>query len=163
MSFSTASRFLNTSRDSDSTTSLGSLFQGFTMLSEKKFFLTSNLNPPPAPVQLETIPSSPIASYVGEEADSPSLHNASLEPPLLPEQSRFLPHKTCAPDPSPAFLPFSECTPEPQCLSCSEEPKTGYSTQGAASPVLSMLDCRQLTLDFFSEFHTSHSAALHHC
>jgi len=38
--------FLNTSRDSDSTTSLGSLFQCLTTLSIKKFFQISNLNLP---------------------------------------------------------------------------------------------------------------------
>jgi len=38
--------FLITSRDGDSTTSLGSLFQCFTTLSVKKFFLISNLNLP---------------------------------------------------------------------------------------------------------------------
>ena len=36
--------FLNTSRVSDSTASLGSLFQCLTTLSEKKHFLTFNLN-----------------------------------------------------------------------------------------------------------------------
>ena len=47
------------------------------------------------------------------------------------------PHKTCAPGPSPVSLPFSGHIPGPQCLSCSEGPKTGHSTRGAASPVLS--------------------------
>ena len=37
--------FLNTSRDSDSTISLDSLFQCLDTLSEKKFFLISNLKP----------------------------------------------------------------------------------------------------------------------
>jgi len=47
MSLSTTSkRFLNTSRDGDSTTSLGSLFQCLTTLSVKKCFLMSNLNLP---------------------------------------------------------------------------------------------------------------------
>jgi len=47
MSLSTTSKqFVNTFRDSDSTTSLGSLFQCLTSLSEKKFFLISNLNLP---------------------------------------------------------------------------------------------------------------------
>jgi len=36
--------FLNTSRDGDSTTSLGILFQFLTTLSVKKFFLISSLN-----------------------------------------------------------------------------------------------------------------------
>ena len=47
MSLSTTSRwFLNTFRDGDSTTYLGSLFQCLTTLSVKKFFLISNLNLP---------------------------------------------------------------------------------------------------------------------
>ena len=46
-SFSTTfTCFLNTSVDSDSTTSLGSLFQCLTTHSEKKCFLISNMNPP---------------------------------------------------------------------------------------------------------------------
>ena len=72
------------------TTSLGSLFQCLTTLLEKMYFLTSNLN---LPWQFEAIPSSPIASYVGEKADL-HLLTASLqvvvesdkvtpEPPLL--------------------------------------------------------------------------------
>jgi len=47
MSLSSAPiHLLNTSRDGASTTSLGSLFQCFTTLSVKKFFLISNLNLP---------------------------------------------------------------------------------------------------------------------
>ena len=47
MSFSTAFKcFLNTSRDSDSTTSLDSPFQCLITFSEKKFFLLPNLNLP---------------------------------------------------------------------------------------------------------------------
>jgi len=40
----TAKWFLSTSRDGDSTTSLGSLFQCLTTLSVKKFLLISSLN-----------------------------------------------------------------------------------------------------------------------
>ena len=47
MSLSTTSKqFLNTSRDGNSTTSLGTLFQCLTTLSVKTFFLISNLNLP---------------------------------------------------------------------------------------------------------------------
>ena len=42
----TSKRSLNTSRVSDSTTSLGSPFQYLTTLSEKQYFLTSSLNLP---------------------------------------------------------------------------------------------------------------------
>jgi len=39
-----STRFLNTSRDGDSATSLGSQVEYLMTLSEKKFFLISNLN-----------------------------------------------------------------------------------------------------------------------
>ena len=64
MSLSTTSkRFLNTSRDGDSTTSLGSLSQCLTTLSVKKFFPISNLNLPrhnfrPFPLVLKSPPRS---------------------------------------------------------------------------------------------------------
>jgi len=60
-------RFLNTSRDGDSTISLGSLYQYLTTLMEEVF---PNIHPESPLVQFETIPSSPIASYMEEEADS---------------------------------------------------------------------------------------------
>ena len=41
-----STQFLNATRDGDSTTSLGSPFQHLNTLSEKKFFLLSNLNLP---------------------------------------------------------------------------------------------------------------------
>ena len=46
--------FLNTSGDGDSTTSLGNLFQCITTLSEKKVFLTSNMN---LPQHIRVVPS----------------------------------------------------------------------------------------------------------
>ena len=46
MSLSTFTLYLNTSQDSDSTISLGSLLQCLITVSEKKFFLISNLNLP---------------------------------------------------------------------------------------------------------------------
>ena len=62
MSLSTTSKcFLNTSRDGDSTTPLGSPFQHLTTHLENKFFLTSKLN---LPSQFEIISSSPISSYI---------------------------------------------------------------------------------------------------
>ena len=86
------------SRDSDSATSLGSLFQCLTTLLENNFFLISNLNLPwhnlrPFPLVLSLLP--------GEVAD-PHLTMTSLqavveidkvspEPPLLQnKQSQFL-------------------------------------------------------------------------
>ena len=59
---------LNTSRDGSSPTSLGSLFQCLTTLSENFFFPKIQAEPPL--VQLEAVSSSSITSYVGEEADS---------------------------------------------------------------------------------------------
>ena len=57
----TSRQFLNTSRNGDSSTSLGSLFQCSSPLSEKKFFLISNLNLPwcnlrPLPLVLSLLP-----------------------------------------------------------------------------------------------------------
>ena len=77
MSLNTMSkRSLNTTRVSDSTTSLGSPFQCLTTLSEKVVF--PNIQPEPPLVQLEAIPSSPITSYTREEAD-PQLTATSLQ------------------------------------------------------------------------------------
>jgi len=89
MSLSVSTYFLNMSRDGDSTTSLGSAFQHLTTVSQKKFFLTSNLN-------LLWC----ISTYAGEEVN-PHLATTSLqavlesnmvshEPPLLhTKQSQF--------------------------------------------------------------------------
>ncbi len=90
MSLSTTSKcFLNTSRVGDFTTSLGSPFQCPTTLLENKLLLMSSLKL----AQLESIPSSPMASYVGEEANTHLTtitlqvvienYKVSLEPSLL--------------------------------------------------------------------------------
>ncbi|KAK4826388.1 hypothetical protein QYF61_008059, partial [Mycteria americana] len=77
MSLSTSSKhLLNTSRDGDSTTSLGSLFQCLITLSVKKNFLISSLNVPL--VQLEAISFCPITCYLGEETD-PHLSTTSFQ------------------------------------------------------------------------------------
>ena len=60
--------FLNTSRNGDSATSLGSLFQCLTILSVKKVFPNSQAKPPL--MQLEAIASHPITSYLGEETNT---------------------------------------------------------------------------------------------
>ncbi|KAK4833077.1 hypothetical protein QYF61_027739 [Mycteria americana] len=87
MSISTSSkRLLNTSRDGDSTTSLGSLFQCLITLSVKKNFLISSLNLPwrnlrPFPLVLslvQAISSHPITCYLGEETD-PHLSTTSFQ------------------------------------------------------------------------------------
>ena len=76
MSLSTTSKcFLNTSRNGDSTTSLGSSFQCLTTLREEVF---PNVQPESPLVQLKAIPSSPTASYTGEEARFP-LTTTSLQ------------------------------------------------------------------------------------
>ncbi len=79
--------FLSTSRNGDSTTSLGSPFQHLTTLSEKKFFLISDLKL----VQLEAIPS----SYVGEEA-GPHLTTTSLQ--IVGEREMRAPEASFSPD-----------------------------------------------------------------
>jgi len=58
----------------DSTTSLGCPFQCLTTLSEKNFFLISNLDL----AQLEAFPSHPLASYAGEKA-KPHLTTTSCQ------------------------------------------------------------------------------------
>ncbi|KAK4823924.1 hypothetical protein QYF61_008310 [Mycteria americana] len=80
MSLSTSSkRLLNTSRDGDSTTSLGSLFQCLITLSVKKNFLISSLNLPwrnlrPFPL---------VLSLVTWEETDPHLTTASFQPLLI--------------------------------------------------------------------------------
>jgi len=115
MSLSTAStRFLNTSRNSDSITFLGSPFQCLITLLLKKFVLISNLNLPW--YNLKPF-SRPISNYLGEEAN-PHLSITSLqvgvdsnkvspEPPpdhTIPIPSTT-PQQTCAPDPSQFCCP----------------------------------------------------------
>ncbi|KAK4827716.1 hypothetical protein QYF61_021016 [Mycteria americana] len=90
--------------------------------SEVKF---PNVQSKPPLAQLEAISSRPITCYLGEETD-PHLATTSF-------QTRAL-------DPSPASLPFSGHAPAPQCLSCSEGPKTEHRIRGAASPVPSTGD-----------------------
>jgi len=69
MSLSTTSKhFLNTCGDSNTTTSLGSPFQHLLSLSEKNGFLITN---PTSPLAVpHAIPSSPVSSYMEEEADT---------------------------------------------------------------------------------------------
>ena len=98
MSCSTTSKhFFHIFRDGSSTISLGSSFQRLTTLSEK----FPNFQPESPLEQLQAILSSPIASYMSEEAD-PHLTTISFqvvvesvkvspEPPLLQsKQSQLL-------------------------------------------------------------------------
>jgi len=130
--------FLNTSRDSDSTTSLGSLCQCLTSLSEKKFLLISNLILPwcnlkrfPFVLSLviqETRPT-PTSLQPFKELKTVVICPLSL---LFSRQNNLgflaIPHKACAPDPSPASLPFSGCVTGLQCTSGSQGSKTERST-----------------------------------
>ena len=72
----TSTHLLNTSRDGDSTTSLGSLFQCLTTLSGEEIFPNTQSKPPL--VQLEAISSRPIACYLGRETD-PHLATTSFQ------------------------------------------------------------------------------------
>jgi len=63
----TSTLHLNTSRDGVSTTSLGSLFQYLTTLSEKNFFL--NIQPEHPLAQFKAITSYPIASYLRKQTE----------------------------------------------------------------------------------------------
>jgi len=62
-----STHLLNTSRDGDSTTSLGSLFQCLIALSRKKFF--PDTKPKPPLVQLDAISSCPVTCYLTKETD----------------------------------------------------------------------------------------------
>ena len=113
----TSPRSWNSSRDSDSITSLCSLCQCITTLSQNKLFLTSNLNLPqcnlrPSPLVLSpgrrgqppphyNLPSGSCREWYGH-------HWASSSPVWTIPAPSATPHKTCASDPSPALLPFSE-------------------------------------------------------
>jgi len=83
MSLSTTSKhFLNTSRDGNFSTYLGRPPQHLTTLREEVF---PNVQPETPLAQLEAIPSSRIASYMGEEVDSQSSLQVvaeSVQPPL---------------------------------------------------------------------------------
>ena len=92
MSLSTTStHLLNTSRDGDSTTSLGSLFQYFDNPFSEEIF--PNIQSKPPLVQLEAIFSRPVTCYLGEETDTHltttsfqvvvESDKVSPEPPLL--------------------------------------------------------------------------------
>ncbi|KAK4824091.1 hypothetical protein QYF61_010602 [Mycteria americana] len=105
--------------DGDSTTSLGSLFQCLTTLSVKKFFLISNLNLPwhnlrPFPLVLSLV--------TWEKRPTPT----SLQPTFRLNNPSSLSRSSqdlC----SRPFTSFVGHTPAPQCLSCSEGPKTEHS------------------------------------
>lgn len=73
----TATHFLNTFRDADSTTSLGSLFQCLTTLSTKRSFAIINL------AQFQVIAPPSNSSYEGKETDlhlTTTYKKASLVP-----------------------------------------------------------------------------------
>ena len=103
-----------------------------------------NIQPKPPLVQPEALSFCPIACYLGEETNT-HLTTASFQVLIESETSASFssgktipvlsagPYKTCALDPSAASLPFSGHASAPQCLSCSEGPKTEHSIQGAAS------------------------------
>ena len=101
----TSTRFLNPSRDGDSTTALGSLIQGLTTLAGKKLFLISNLNLP-----WVTWEKRPTASHYTllsgswrERWGPPSASSSPDETTPVPSAA---PHRTCSPAPSPALLLF---------------------------------------------------------
>ncbi|EMP34023.1 Methylmalonyl-CoA mutase, partial [Chelonia mydas] len=88
---------LKTSKEGDSTTSLGNAFQCFTTLLVKKFFLISNLNLPHCNLR-------PLLLVLSSSTTENSLEPSSLEPPLslvlpFPGASSLLPRpdKSAAP------------------------------------------------------------------
>jgi len=99
-------------------------------------------------VQIKAITSHLIASYLGEVVDSHLIRTSfqvvvegkkvsqvSSSPDETIPVPTAAPHKSCAPDPSPALLHLSRCPSGPQYPSCNKGPKTEHSIQGAASPV----------------------------
>ncbi|XP_051625283.1 uncharacterized protein LOC127461479 [Manacus candei] len=114
----TSSLSLNTSRDGESTPSLGSPFQWLSTLSAKKFFLISNLNLPwhscrPSPLVLLMVawekrpippPAPPSCQGVAESEEvSPEPPLLQAEPPQLPQPLltalvlQSLPQPRCSP------------------------------------------------------------------
>jgi len=88
MSLSTASkRFLNTSRDGDSTPSLGSLFQCLTTLSVRKFF--PDIQPKPPLAQLEAI------SFKFCPLSFSSTHVCAALPTTHTDSPHPFPHEGC--------------------------------------------------------------------
>ena len=102
-------------------------------------------------MQLEAISSHPMAHYLGDETNTHltttsfqvvvESNKVSPQPLFLqskqPEFPQLLLIRTFALDPSPALLLLFGCAPAPECLSCSEGPRTAHSLWGAASPVQS--------------------------
>ena len=87
MSLSTTSkRFLNTSRDGDSTTSLGSLSQCLTTLSVKKVF--PDIQPKLTLVQLQAISPHPVTCHQWEEIN-PALAVSTFQ--ILEESKKVSP------------------------------------------------------------------------
>ena len=112
----TSKRNLNTTRVSDSTTSLGSPFQCLTTLSEMKFFLISSLNHPwcmlrPFPLVLSLLPRRRCQPPPCQNLPSGGFFSgrdwldpwASSPDWTTPVPSAVL-FKTCAPDPSKRHL-----------------------------------------------------------
>ncbi|KAJ7423414.1 hypothetical protein BTVI_09780 [Pitangus sulphuratus] len=94
----TSSVFLSTSRNSESTTSLGSPFQSLITLCEE---ILPNVQPKPPLAQLKLVPSCPTADCLVEETDThlatPSCQGVvgsekiSPEPPLLQAKQPHIP------------------------------------------------------------------------
>ena len=100
MSLSTTSKqFLNTSRDGDSTTSLGSPFQCLTALNIKNFF--PDIQPKLTLVQLETISLRPVTCHQREET-SPALTVSTFQ--ILEEGNKVSPQSSLPPTKQPQFL-----------------------------------------------------------
>ena len=129
--------FLSISRGSDSTTSLGSLFQCLTTLSEK-FFLMLNLNLPwrilrPFPLILSQLHGEEADPYLATNSfqEAVERNKFSPEPPLSQtEQPQFpqplTPHKVCALVPSPASLPSCGRAQGSWCISCEKQSADEY-------------------------------------
>jgi len=111
------------------------LFHYLTTFPENKFFLISNLNIPwsnlkPLHLVLSRLPGKRGPPHITTTSFQAVIESNKVSPESLllktkqPQLPQAAPHKTCAPDPSPASLSFSGHAPGCQCPPYSERPIT---------------------------------------
>lgn len=149
----TSSHFLNTPRDKDSITSLGSMFQCLNTLFTFHEEIPPGIQSKPALVQFEAVSLSSITCCLRRGLHAPhcsllsgsgrkrsSLSSASSSSDWTASAPSATPHRPCFLVPAPASLLFSEIVPAPQCPSCHERPKAAHRTRDVGSPELSTGD-----------------------
>jgi len=137
----TSKQFLNTFRDGDSTTFLGSLFQCLTTLSVKKFF--PDIQPKSSLMQLEAISSRPVTCHQWE-GTTPTLAVSTFQ--ILEESNKVSPQPPFRQTKQPQFLQSTlvghilQALHKPCCpsLTCSRADYTIKWHQTAARETLSL-------------------------